>query len=157
MIDRLYQLAYTGAYQLMRVYWSVRHPDTHGALVAVWHEGKILLVKNSYLKYWSLPGGYVRAHETAKQAAVRELLEEVGISVDEERLQPAVDVSHEWEGKRDHVEIFSVDVSEAPRVAIDNREVIDARVFVPEDALRLDLFPPIRKHIEDVLAKRPRA
>src|SRR5688572_2284870 len=103
MLDRLYRIAYRGAYQMMRVYWGVRRPDTHGALVAIWHDGKILLVKNSYLKYYSLPGGYVRSGETGKQAAVRELLEEVGVGVTEDKLTLALDVSHEWEGKHDHV------------------------------------------------------
>src|SRR5262245_32439384 len=35
MLDAFYRLAYNGAYRLMRVYWAVRRPDTHGALVAV--------------------------------------------------------------------------------------------------------------------------
>jgi hypothetical protein len=39
-------------------------------------------------------------------------------------------------------------VQQRPRIDVDNREVIDARFFSPEEALRLKLFPPIRRLIE---------
>lgn len=148
----MFQLAYRCAYRMMRVYWAVRRPDTHGALVAVWHDGKILLIRNSYVPYFSLPGGYVRAGESGEAAACRELDEEIGVQVRPEALRRSVDITHDWEGKRDHVEIFELDVTESPRVEIDNREVIAAGFYSPDHALRLDLFPPIRQHIEQRLA-----
>jgi hypothetical protein len=60
LIDRGFQLAYVCAYRMMRVYWMLRRPATHGALVALWNGGEVLLVKNSYARYYGLPGGYVR-------------------------------------------------------------------------------------------------
>src|SRR5690242_19072119 len=116
----------------MRMYWGVRHPRVHGALVAIWYEGKILLVQNSYVPYRSLPGGYVHSHETGRDAALRELREETGIHAGAADLQSVIDEQHEWEGKREHIEIFDLDVSERPRIAIDNREVVDAGFFSPE-------------------------
>ena len=77
MIDRLFRIVYICAYRMMRLYWAVRRPHTHGALVAIWHDGAILLARNSYLPYYSLPGGYVRRNEIARQAAIRELAEEL--------------------------------------------------------------------------------
>lgn len=148
LVDRSFQLAYIVAYRLMRVYWGVRKPDTHGALVALWNRGEILLVRNSYVGYYSLPGGYVRRTETSREAALRELTEEVGITARPEALELVYDESSLWEGKRDHVEIFSLELDERPTVRIDHREVIDAQWFSPERALRLTLFPPLRKVIE---------
>jgi ADP-ribose pyrophosphatase YjhB (NUDIX family) len=148
VIDLFFRLAYRSAYKLMRVYWAVRHPDAHGALVAIWHEGKILLVQNSYVSYRSLPGGYVLANETGRDAALRELREETGIEAGPSDLKPVVDERHEWEGKREHIEIFEFDVEQRPRIDVDNREVVDASFFSPEEALRLKLFPPIRRVIE---------
>lgn len=148
MIDLFFRLAYRNAYRLMRVYWGVRHPHVHGALVAIWHDGKILLVQNSYVPYRSLPGGYVHKHETGRDAALRELREETGIRATAAELKPVIDEHHEWEGKYEHVEIFDLDVSERPRIAIDNREVVDAGFFSPQEALGLQLFPPIRRLIE---------
>jgi 8-oxo-dGTP pyrophosphatase MutT (NUDIX family) len=138
---------------MMRVYWGVLHPQTHGALVAIWHQGKVLLVRNSYVRYYSLPGGYVHPRETGREAALRELLEETGIRADPSALRLALDEQHEWEGKREHIEIFELDVAEPSPVKVDNREVVQAEFFAPEKALELDLFPALRRVIEQRVAQ----
>src|SRR5688572_17354680 len=65
LTDRAFQLAYKAAYRLMRAYWTVRKPNTHGALVALWNGGNVLLVRNSYVPYYSLPGGTCAATRVA--------------------------------------------------------------------------------------------
>jgi 8-oxo-dGTP diphosphatase len=151
--DRLFQLAYICAYQMMRVYWRIRRPERHGALVALWHQGRVLLIRNSYVRYYSLPGGYVRAGETGRQAAARELREEVAINVEPEALVSGLDLHHDWEGKRERVEIFDLEVTSEPNFKIDNREVIGASWFTPEEALKRNLFPGLRRHLETRTAK----
>lgn len=148
MVDRGFQLAYICAYQVMRRYWSFFRVSTHGALVTVWNRGEVLLVRNSYVSFYSLPGGYLRAGETARDAALRELFEEVQVRAKAEDLVPLIDETHDWEGKRDHVEIFSIDVAERPTVKVDHREVVEASWWSPERALSLNLFPPLRRAIE---------
>lgn len=148
MIDLLFRTLYRLAYRAMRVYWAIFHPRTHGALVALWHDGEVLLVHNSYTPYYSLPGGYVRWRETGREAALRELEEEVGIRVDPAELEPVLDLESRWEGKRDRVEIFQLRVARRPVFRIDNREVVEARFLSPARALELDLFPPVRAAIE---------
>lgn len=148
VIDGAYRLAYRTAYRLMRLYWRARHPETHGALVALWHAGQILLVQNSYVPYFSLPGGYVRPGESGKHAALRELAEELHLRVPPEQLREVVDHNHTWEGKRERVQIFELDVAETPALEVDRREVIAARFFTPAEALAQNLFPPIRLAIE---------
>lgn len=147
-VDRAFQLAYVCAYRVMRTYWSLRHPKTHGALIALFNRGELLLVRNSYVPYYTLPGGYVNSSETGRDAARRELREEVNLSVAPEQLVPELDEHHDWEGKREHIEIFSVELPERPVLRIDNREVIEASWFTPERALELNLFPPIRRILQ---------
>lgn len=48
--------------------------------------GRILLVEPAYKDYWELPGGAVDADESPYDAAVRELKEELGLSVTPGRL-----------------------------------------------------------------------
>jgi 8-oxo-dGTP diphosphatase len=148
LVDRGFQLAYVCAYRAMRTYWKVRRPTTHGTLIALWSRGEVLLVRNSYVPYYGLPGGYLRRGETARDAAVRELHEEVGITADAAQLELVLDRTHEWEGKLDHVQIFALEVPSRPSVEVDHREVVEAAWWPPERALSLELFPPLRDVIE---------
>lgn len=143
LIDRCFQIAYFFAYRIVRFYWGMRKPRTFGALITIWHKGEILLVKNSYLNYFSLPGGYVRQGEKPLEAAIRELREEVGIDVGPEDLQLVLETEHDWENRRDNVTIFSLYVDEKPAIEVDNREVLSAAFYQPTQALSMNLFPPI--------------
>lgn len=150
VLDLAWQLAYMTAYQVVRLYWHVRRPATHGALVVLWCKGHALLVRNSYVRYYSAPGGYLHAGETARQAAVRELREEVGLEVAPERLQQALELTHDWEGRRDHVVVFLLEVEERPTIQVDYREVVEAFWFQPEEVARSNVFPPLK----EVIARR---
>lgn len=44
---------------------------------------KLLVVKATYKPYWTVPGGLIDDRETPKQAAVREVFEEIGVRIDE--------------------------------------------------------------------------
>jgi 8-oxo-dGTP pyrophosphatase MutT (NUDIX family) len=153
-VDRLYQLAYKFGYQLVRLFWAILRPTTHGALIVVWNAGSLLLVRNSYVPYYSLPGGYVRGGETTLQAAIRELKEETGLVVAPNSLTLGHEETHDWEFRRDHVTMYDLFADSPVGVNIDNREVIAAGFYTPEEALKLNLFPPLRRRIERYLQER---
>lgn len=148
-VDFAFQLAYVGAYQLARAYWRVRRPLTHGALVTLWCNGQVLLVRNSYVPYYSAPGGYLKRRETAREAARRELREEVGVVAAPEQLAQVLELTHDWDGRRDHVVIFSLDLDERPLVQVDYREVVEAYWFSPDEVARSDVFPPLKQAIAE--------
>lgn len=50
-------------------------PITHALIVAT-HEGKTLLLLNTWKKTWELPGGVREPNESPRQCALRELSEE---------------------------------------------------------------------------------
>ncbi len=147
-VDRGFQLAYVCAYRMMRGYWRLRHPTTHGSLVAIWNRGEVLLVRNSYVPYYGLPGGYVRRGESARDAAMRELFEEVHVKAAPDQLHLMLEETHEWEGKHDHVQIFGLELPSRPTVTVDHREVVEASWWSPARALTLNLFPPLRHVLE---------
>ncbi len=43
-----------------------------------------LIVKANYKSHWTFPGGMIDAGETPKQAALREVTEEIGLTIDPE-------------------------------------------------------------------------
>jgi len=54
-------------------------PVAYGACALIERDGKVLLVRHSYVAGWLLPGGGVRRGEPAEQAVVQELREEIGL------------------------------------------------------------------------------
>ena len=58
-----------------------------GAVALKTDDDRVVVVKATYKRYWSFPGGVIDRGETPRQAAAREVLEEVGIRVDPETLQ----------------------------------------------------------------------
>jgi 8-oxo-dGTP diphosphatase len=131
-IDRAWQLAYAVAYRLLRAWWFMRRPAHRGALVALWHDGEILLLRSSYRKGWSLPGGGIARGESARDAAVRELREEVGLAVEPAALREAQTVELAWEHRSDHTTIFEIAVAEPPALRLDHREIVAASFHRPD-------------------------
>jgi len=96
---------------VVKLYWQVFKPESHGARVLIIHPketGKVLLVRHSYgnTALWNIPGGgYNPKKESAETAATREVFEELGVTVTD--LQKLGDYHTSGEGKRDTVTMFS--------------------------------------------------
>jgi len=62
-------------------YWKLFKIETFGVRVLVVENNKILLVKHRYGNFWVMPGRGIEKGEKPEEAAIRELLEEVGITI----------------------------------------------------------------------------
>lgn len=70
----------SGIVTLVMIAKVVTRPTALGAtVVAEDEQGRVLLVRHSYMRGWALPGGGVGRNEPPESAAVRELREEVGL------------------------------------------------------------------------------
>ena len=145
--DYAVQMAFKVAHRLLRGFWLVRRPYTRGALVALWNAGELLIVKNSYRKQYTLPGGYIRSGESTAEAGARELAEECGIYVQPEKIEPVYQRIHPFEFREDDVSIGEVELEQRPPIRIDHREVVEARFFSLEAAQRLPLVPHLREYL----------
>ena len=121
-----------------------------GAVVAVWSEGHVLIIQNSYREQWSLPGGGIQAGEDPVAAIIREAKEEVGITLSPYTLRylGESDWAFEHVLHRDHV--FQSMLPRRPAVDIDNREIIRAEWHTRTSALEMDLTPQLRQYLKDV-------
>jgi 8-oxo-dGTP diphosphatase len=149
-IDRAYQLAFKVAHRLLRLYWGVRKPLKGGTLVAIWNAGEILIVKNTYRKQHTLPGGYPRGNETPSQTGARELAEECQVEVRPEDVHEVYRGEYLFEGRRDDVTIVEVELPTRPSIRVDHREISYARFASPDEVLGLLIVP----HLRDYLLKR---
>ena len=150
-LARIRRIGYRCAYRLARAWWWLRRPRTSGALIAIWDGPRLLLVRTSYRRGWSLPGGFIRPGEDAASAAIRECREEIGVALVRERLSPPWTASHVFESRHDHVAIFevSLDAPSAlpPSAVIDAGEIEAVAWFTADRALAQRLFPPVASYL----------
>ncbi len=146
------RLVYRCAHFALRAYWLVRKPETHGALVALWHHDKILLIRTSYRRTHSLPGGYVKRGEDPMRAAARELHEELEIRVPHGSLRHAWHGSKSFEHRTDTLDIFEVDLEEPFVLRVNQRELVWAGWKTPDEARAMEIVPHLRQYLEE----RPR-
>ena len=144
--DALYRRFLRLTHPFLRVCLNKLDPGRRGALVALWHEGKILVIKNSYLDFYSLPGGHAKRNESSEAAAVRELLEEVGVTANPDELRRRDDLTRDFYGR---LALFELDAPSLPAIVIDNREVVVAEFLTPSQALERELYPPVRALIAE--------
>ena len=127
---RLYRLAAW----LYETYRLVAKPRTHGALVALWHQGQVLLVAASYRNELSLPGGWINRDETARMAAQRELAEGCA-----SKWKPT-----SWVNT---VTIFSVELAERPRLQVDGLEILSCLWLTRAEALEHAITGHLRAYL----------
>jgi 8-oxo-dGTP diphosphatase len=152
LIDRAWQVAYWAGFRVARLWWWLRRPPYEGTVVAVWLDGRVLVVRQSYRGSPTWPGGGIHLGETPAQAASRELTEEIGLSVRAEDLALAGEVKMLLDFRRDHVRIFELHLREAPALRIDRREIVAARFVDPATLLAERNLPPfVRIYLTSIL------
>ena len=150
----LLQLAAWG-YELYRL---IRKPHTHGALVAIWHNNQVLMVQTSYRRGYGLPGGGLQIGENTRDAAVRELNEELGLVIESSWLEEPWTITEQQRGGRNTVTIFSLNWSQLattpdkgnglPDLQIDQLEIIATAWMSRDEALQQHLPGHLRRYLE---------
>ena len=147
LADALIRLFLKLAYKVVTLIWYFTRPTINGVFVAVWCDDKILIVKNSYRKWYIVPCGGIKRSEDKEQAAVRELHEEVGITADPTALRYAGNFAERYKYALDNGFFYEIELATMPEINIDHREVVWARFMKPEEAFELALNPLIRSYL----------
>ena len=117
----------------LHVYFVLTRSMTLGVRAACFDgDGRIFLVRHSYIAGWHMPGGGVERHETTEQALEKELREEGNLAISG-RPQLFHVYFNNRTSKRDHVVFYRVEVTQtAPRKP--DLEIVESGFF-PVDAL----------------------
>lgn len=147
--DKLFQLLYKVAYRLSLCVWYIFRPSSYGVYISVWHDGKILVIRNSYKTEYTFPSGGIKRGESEEDAAARELLEEVNIQTWPDLLLFVGRFRGSHEFKKDTGTFFEMVCSAPPKIKVDDREVVTAEFLTPTEALGLDLSPFVRAYLRE--------
>lgn len=104
-------------------------------------KGEILIVKPSYRDHWSIPGGTVDDNESPKQACIREVKEETGLTIKEVGFL-CIDYSpKESDEKNESLQFVFyggiIKDANIPNIKLDNKELVDFRFVSITDAEKL--------------------
>ncbi len=120
--------------------------------VAVDAEGRVMLVRHTYLAGWWLPGGGVDRGETTGDAAVRELFEETGLKATAPGNLVSVH-SNERFFRGDHVLVYRFDAFE-PGELTHRGEIAETGWFHPS-ALPADAHRSTRSRLKEMFDGAP--
>jgi 8-oxo-dGTP pyrophosphatase MutT (NUDIX family) len=142
--------------RVLHIYWRYSRGFTLGVRGLVFDpQGRVFLIKHSYVTGWHLPGGGVEPGETLGAALERELREEGNI----ELLEPPALYAIYWNRRiawRDHVALYVVRAFRQSTPPQPNSEIIAHGFFAP-DAFPDGTTASTRARVAEVLDGRAAA
>ncbi|WP_051531356.1 NUDIX domain-containing protein [Sphingomonas sp. URHD0057] len=139
LLDPALRVLLTGVHGLLKMSWRLRRPRTFGAhALALTPDRKAILVKLRYAPGWRLPGGGRGEDEHPREAVLRELREEIGMT-GHGAVRLAAELNEDTDFKRDLAFLFIVeDVAYRPsRWSWEIERIVEASL----DELPSDLSP----------------
>jgi len=141
---------------LLHFYWRFARGLTIGVRgLVIDAEGRVFLVKHSYVVGWHLPGGGVEPGETLATALARELREEGNIELSAPPALFAVYFNRHV-SRRDHVALYVVRSFRQAAPPQPNNEIVAHGFFAP-DSLPEGTTRGTRERIAEVLDGRETA
>lgn len=144
LVDDLHRCAYRVGHLLARQWWRLRRPQGRGVAVAIWSEGRLLVVRPSYRRGYDLPGGGLDAGEEPRQGAARELAEELAVEIPTGELQDLGLFDFVLEHRRISETLFAWHPPAEPDLRIDRREIVWAGFLPPAELHGTAVTPSVR-------------
>jgi 8-oxo-dGTP pyrophosphatase MutT (NUDIX family) len=140
--------------RLLHRYWRFSRGVTLGVRAAVLDaDGRVFLVRHTYVSGWHLPGGGVEPGETGLDALARELREEAAIEITGEARLHGVYLNLSA-SDRDHVLLYVVRDFRVVEAKTRDREIAEAGFF-PLDALPEGVTAGTGARLDEIGGARP--
>lgn len=131
-------------------------PAHLGANVILTCQGKLLLEKRRDCDLWGLPGGGVKRQETPLQAIAREIYEELGLRISQDKFRKLgvygepgrIAAYRDGSIWRMVVVVFGLELPEIPKIVLSS-ESQDMRFFTKEEIAKLSIVVTHSDIIED--------
>jgi len=109
-------------HKFMLAYWFFARPTSSRAKIIISNRKEILFVKHTYSRhFWSFPGGGIEKGEDPKDAAKRELEEELGIHIEE--LKFIGTLFSDGEFRKDTIYCYVTRIPEGENIKKDELEI----------------------------------
>ena len=134
----------------LHFYWRLTRGMTMGVRAVVLDgDGRVFLVRHTYVPGWHFPGGGIEVGETALDALTREVREEGCIALKGAPQLHGVFFNRKV-SRRDHVVVYVVRDFEVLSAKQPDREIAEARFFAL-DALPADSAPATRRRLDELM------
>lgn len=142
------------ALRIVQRFWRMQRGLTLGVRgIIIDGDGRIVLVRHTYMPGWTFPGGGVEFGETLEAALDREIEEEAGIVRTGPAILFGVYSNHDlFPG--DHVAVYLVREWRQARPAAANHEIAEVAFFSP-DKLPADITAGAQRRLDEWLQQRP--
>ena len=135
--------------RVFHVYWRFARGATLGVRgMVIDGEGRVLLIRHSYVSGWHLPGGGVEIGETMLAALTRELREEGNVELTGAPVLHGIYFNRQA-SRRDHVALFVVRDFRQSAMPKPNFEIAECGFFA-RDALPAETTKGTRARIAEV-------
>jgi NAD+ diphosphatase len=137
---------YRLAYRALIVYWFLARPRTRGVKCVIVRGDQMLLVRHTYgpRRLWTFPGGRVRRSERPEDAALREIREELGISIQD--WVPIGEIPVAISRQRATLCCFRANVGEIA-LRVDDAEIAELRWFTRGELESLGQLAPEARRV----------
>jgi len=121
----------------------------NGAYIICQYGEKVLMIKNSYKSYFTIPCGKIDRGESSLEAAQRELKEEVNLDFPLDRFTYIKQVINRTEYKEDHQFYYhvNIDSNSVEQIVPDGLEVTEANLMSKEEIINENIFCPVKNII----------
>jgi ADP-ribose pyrophosphatase YjhB (NUDIX family) len=134
----------------LHLFWRFSRGMTLGVrAVLLDRNGRVYLIRHTYLPGWHFPGGGVEVGETALDSLTREVREEACLAIKGTPELHGI-FFNERVSRRDHVIVYVVREFDELGPKQPDREIAEAGFF-PLDALPPDATPATKRRLDEIL------